>query len=328
MAPTFATAVACLWLASDDSANRAPSLAAPSPSHRIGPRSRQRSGQPHNLSSHRFVFQSLWVFEIAGRGGGVLSTDTYRTHSDINIDSSKRLAQAQPLRACRRQILPALRLVPWLWLELDGGAAVLRTLFDCRLYHERYHPRLAPCDRRPGRQAAALSDSVALDQPLVPARNTGFPNGDYPSCGRSTWRWLSAARLSSGMASTPLRAWAMIADRFQPFGLGKYATLRAHVMSPTRPSNHLPFPATHIPDARRRWRSPRHLFSSSPHHSAQHSSALTTVVHSLPLSKISRTPKAPVPNTIHDFSAKTYPILMVQSVICWSVMVPSKSTLM
>ena len=53
--------------------------------------------------------------------------------------------------------------------------------------------------------------------------------------------------------------------------LGKYATLRAHVMSPTLPSNHLPFPATHIADARRR-RSPRHHYSSS----SSLQSALTT----------------------------------------------------
>ena len=148
-----------------------------------------------------------------------------------------------------------------MWLKLDSGAAVLRTLFDCRVYDGRYHSRLQLACLDEGHTAPALGDSVALDQPLVPARNTGFPNGDYPSCGRSPWRWLSAARLSSGMASTPIRAWAMIADRFRLSGLGKYATLRAHVMSPPLPSNHLPFPATHIPDARRRW-SPRHLFSS------------------------------------------------------------------
>lgn len=29
---------------------------------------------------------------------------------------------------------PPVTLVPWLWLHLEGGAAVLRALFDCRLY--------------------------------------------------------------------------------------------------------------------------------------------------------------------------------------------------
>lgn len=40
----------------------------------------------------------------------------------------------------------------------------------------------------------------------------------------------------------------MIADRFALFGLGKYATLRSHVMSPTS-TNHLPFPEAQASDA-------------------------------------------------------------------------------
>ena len=53
------------------------------------------------------------IFGIAGRGGihqtrggGVEgAVDGCRRHSNINIDSSKRLAQAQPLRASRRQLI-------------------------------------------------------------------------------------------------------------------------------------------------------------------------------------------------------------------------------
>jgi hypothetical protein len=40
----------------------------------------------------------------------------------------------------------------------------------------------------------------------------------------------------------------MIADRFVLFGLGKYATLPSHVMSPTS-INHLPFPDAQASDA-------------------------------------------------------------------------------
>ena len=206
-------------------------LAAPShiTSHRAfkTPCSRQRSGQPHKPSSSRVVFRNFWDCRARGdtpdqgwRGGGCcrrMQTTQQHQHRFKQAPRPGPAASGVPSTA----YCPPVALVPWSSLKLDSGAAVLRTLFDCRLYHGRYHLKAAACLPRrgsarvgEGHTERALGDSVALDQPLVPARNTGFPNGDYPSCGRSTWRWLSAARLSSGMASTPLRAWAMIADRF------------------------------------------------------------------------------------------------------------------
>lgn len=56
------------------------------------------------------------------------------------------------------------------------------------------------------------------------------PGGYYPTCGRSTWRCLSAPRLEQKKALVPLREWSMIDERFRRFWLGEYATLPSHVI--------------------------------------------------------------------------------------------------
>jgi hypothetical protein len=78
----------------------------------------------------------------------------------------------------------------------------------------------------------------------LPASNTGFPNGDYPPRGRSTWRWLRAARLGTlGKGSSAPSG--MVCDR-RPFStlwareICHAPTLPSHVMSSTLDVNHLP----------------------------------------------------------------------------------------
>ena len=46
-----------------------------------------------------------------------------------------------------------------------------------------------------------------------PARNTGFPNGYYPTCGRSPWRCLSALRLERRMREGCIPALGKVEDR-------------------------------------------------------------------------------------------------------------------
>ena len=72
-------------------------------------------------------------------------------------------------------------------------------------------------------------------------------------------------------------------------------------MSPTLPSNHLPFPATHIADARRR-RSPRHHYSSSSSLQSalttQYTAELLTTTSEAPFPWLAVAPQASLPYRI------------------------------